>query len=426
MALTTTSHDMTLARQLAWQAAIVESCPDAIIGIDLDGVVVSWNGAAARLLGYAFDDIVGRPWRTLLRSHSGEEPCARVAELLQGDLGGTIELIDRTGALVDGAVTLSPIRDRSDATIGASIIMRPPGRRGPTADNAHASASPEPSAGDQGGAPHCAQQARASAAPPMHRNDEFLSTLSHELRAPLHAILGWAQVLQHSATPSLRRGLAIIERNGRLQARLLEDLLDVGRGSSGKLRLEIAPVDLGTILSERVDSIRPAAEAKRLELTLRSPSYHCEVLGDATRLQQVLWNLLSNAIRYTAPGGRVEASLQGGPSGFRIEVTDSGVGIDSDFLPHVFTRYAQAHAPTSEQGGLGLGLAIARQLVELHGGTVTAASDGPGRGSTFTVTLPRVPEAPRPRIDRRSSAPATVGARASGAHGQARGRLRPA
>ncbi|MBK6922399.1 MAG: PAS domain-containing sensor histidine kinase [Deltaproteobacteria bacterium] len=391
MALTTTSHDMTLARQLAWQAAIVESCPDAIIGIDLDGVVVSWNGAAARLLGYAFADIVGRPWRTLLRTHSGEEPCARMADLLQGAPGSTIELIDRTGALVDGVATLSPIRDRSDATIGASIIVRPPGRCGPTADN-----------------------------------DEFLSTLSHELRAPLHAILGWAQVLEHSATPSMRHGLAIIERNARLQAQLLEDLLDVGRGSSGKLRLEIAPVDLGTILSERVDSIRPAAEAKRLELTLRSPSYHCEVLGDATRLQQVLWNLLSNAVRYTAPGGRVEASLQGGPNGFRIEVTDSGVGIDSEFLPHVFTRYAQAHAPTGEQGGLGLGLAIARQLVELHGGTVTAASDGPGRGSTFTVTLPRVPEAPRPRIDRRSSAPATVGARASGAHGQARSRLRPA
>lgn len=427
MAPTTNRHDApTLAKQLAWQAAIVESCPDAIIGIDLQGLIVSWNRAAARVLGYGFAEIVGQQWGRLLGGRAGGDPGARMAALLRGDPGGAIHLIDRTGGPVEPAAMLSPIRDGAQAIIGASIIVRATGAPGHTAGNVRAPGSLDPRAVENGEDHPRGQKACVGTASPMQRSEEFLSTLSHELRAPLHAMLGWAEVLQQSAEPSMRHGLAIIERNGRLQAQLLEDLLDVGRANAGKLRLEIATVDLGSILSERVDSMRPAAEAKRLELTLRRPAYQCEVLGDATRLQQILWNLLSNAIQYTAPGGRVEVTLRGEPDGFRIDVTDSGVGIEADFIPHVFTRYAQARQPRNgEHRGLGLGLAIVQQLVALHGGTVAAASDGRGHGSTFTLILPRVPEAPRRSLDRRPSAPATLAARTTGVHGQVRSRLRP-
>ncbi len=221
--------------------------------------------------------------------------------------------------------------------------------------------------------------------------DEFLATLSHELRTPLNAILGWAQILRQG-TPTaeqVARGLSTIERNARVQAQLIAELLDVSRVLTGNLRLEMRPVALPQVIDAALDSVRPAAAAKGIALRLDLDRLVPVILGDATRLQQVVWNLLSNAVKFTPRDGRVEVRLAAADDEVRIEVRDNGIGIAPAFLPYAFDRFRQADSSTTRaHGGLGLGLSIARQLVELHGGTVQVASEGEGRGATFLVRLP--------------------------------------
>ena len=219
--------------------------------------------------------------------------------------------------------------------------------------------------------------------------DEFLATVSHELRTPLNAILGWATLLRHApqSAEDLELGLETIERNARLQAQLIGDLLDTSRIESGRLRLDVGLVDLRAVVDAAAATVRRAAEAKgvEVEVTGSAPALH----GDAVRLQQVTWNLLSNAIKFTPRGGRVSATLRGAGDAAELTVSDTGQGIEAQFLPHVFDRFRQADASsTRHHGGLGLGLSLVRQLVELHGGTVTAHSGGPGAGATFKVVLP--------------------------------------
>ncbi|MEO6401309.1 MAG: ATP-binding protein, partial [Vicinamibacteria bacterium] len=221
--------------------------------------------------------------------------------------------------------------------------------------------------------------------------DEFLATVSHELRTPLSAILGWASLLRSSKMPQEKRDHAIevIERNARAQAQLIEDLLDVSRIISGNLRLEPRSLDLGAIVDAVVDSIRLAADSKgvRIQLLLDEDARHA--LGDPGRIQQVVWNLLSNAVKFSQKGSVVTVRLKRADSQAEIQVTDTGQGIDPDFLPHIFERFKQANsATTRSHGGLGLGLAIARHLVELHGGTICAESAGTNQGSSFRVRLP--------------------------------------
>jgi PAS domain S-box-containing protein len=224
-----------------------------------------------------------------------------------------------------------------------------------------------------------------------HLKDNFLATLSHELRTPLTAIIGWSEMLGNPRLDPVTslRAVEIIRRNARMQVQLVDDLLDVSRIITGKLRLSVQPVDLGAILIAAVDGLRPAAEAKemRLELQLDAPAGH--ISGDPDRLQQVAWNLLSNAIKFTPKGGRVLVRLERVESHLECTVCDTGKGIAPEFLPHVFDRFRQADATTTRVfGGLGLGLAIVRQLVELHGGTVGVDSEGEGLGATFTLSLP--------------------------------------
>ena len=221
--------------------------------------------------------------------------------------------------------------------------------------------------------------------------DQFLATLSHELRTPLHAILGWVQLLHlKKDEASLHKGLQTIERNARLQAQLIDDLLDMSRIVAGKVRLEPTWVDLAQVIEAAVEAARPAAFAKRIALDVRLAPGADRVWGDPSRLQQVMWNLLTNAIKFTPEGGQVTVDLAVRPGQVVARVSDSGSGIATDFLPHVFDRFRQADASTTRRhGGLGLGLSIVRQLVELHGGTVQAESAGEGRGATFTVVLPR-------------------------------------
>ncbi len=242
--------------------------------------------------------------------------------------------------------------------------------------------------------------------------DEFLATVSHELRTPLNAILGWARVLRTaSLNESLTaRALESIERNAIAQSRLIEDILEVSRIVTGKLRLRVASVDLNHVIDAALDVVRPAAEAKGIVIERELPSDPCIGLGDFGRLQQVIWNLLSNAVKFTPRDGRVRVSLARSDGWDRISVTDTGKGIDPAFLPHVFAPFRQADASTTrDYGGLGLGLAIVRQLVELHGGSVRAESEGEGRGATFVVMLP-VPA----HVPERSGSPLTVTAAAAG------------
>ncbi len=235
------------------------------------------------------------------------------------------------------------------------------------------------------------QEARKQAEEANRIKDEFLATLSHELRTPLNAILGWAQVLRTGKVDegTTARALEAVERNARAQAQLISDLLDVSRIITGKLRLELKPVELPRIIDAALDSVRPAADAKGIRIRLTLDRAAGPLVGDPDRLQQVIWNLLSNAIKFTPQDGSVEVRLgqRGGQA--EIAVQDTGAGIRPDFVPYVFDRFRQAESSTTRQyGGLGLGLSIVRNMVELHGGTVTVESPGEGQGSTFTVCLP--------------------------------------
>ena len=224
--------------------------------------------------------------------------------------------------------------------------------------------------------------------------DEFLATVSHELRTPLMAVLGWAHLLRSNNLDEAgqRRAVETIERNARAQQQLIEDLLDVSRIITGKLRLDVRPVAPASFIDAAVESVRPAADAKEIQLEILSDPNVGNISGDAGRLQQVVWNLLSNAIKFTPRGGRAQLKLQRTRSHVEISVSDSGQGIKQDFLPYVFERFRQADMKTTRaHGGLGLGLAIVRQLVELHGGTVGVTSDGEGKGATFLVRLPVLP-----------------------------------
>jgi PAS domain S-box-containing protein len=235
------------------------------------------------------------------------------------------------------------------------------------------------------------QQARRQAEEANRMKDEFLALVSHELRSPLNAILGYAALLRYSGLDpqNVRQAAEVIDRSGKAQAQLIDDLLDTARIISGKLRLELGPVDLVSVIDQAVQTIHPAADAKGISIDTDLPSEIGQITGDPTRLQQVVWNLLSNAVKFTPEGGSVQARLERVDPHIRITVSDTGKGISADFLPYVFDRFRQADSSSARRyGGLGLGLALVKYLVELHGGTIEAASAGEGRGATFKVTLP--------------------------------------
>jgi signal transduction histidine kinase/ActR/RegA family two-component response regulator len=235
------------------------------------------------------------------------------------------------------------------------------------------------------------QSLRVEAEEANRLKDEFLATVSHELRTPLNSIIGWVTMLRHSrlSEEARERALEAVERSAKSQSQLIEDLLDVSRIITGKLQLNVNPVELAAVINAAIETVRPAAEAKGIELRMLLDRQTAPVSGDYDRLQQVVWNILSNAIKFTPSGGKVKVALKGGDSHVEIIVSDTGKGIRQDFLPFVFDRFRQADGSiTRHFAGLGLGLAIARHLVELHGGTVRVESEGEGKGATFTVRLP--------------------------------------
>ena len=222
--------------------------------------------------------------------------------------------------------------------------------------------------------------------------DEFLSVVSHELRTPLNAILGWTQILQKKQpdAETVSHAIETIERSARVQGKLIEDILDLARITSGKLSMEIRRIDLANVIASAVEIIEPAANAREIGLKTVIDA-NGTVSGDGSRLQQVLWNLLSNAVKFTPNGGSVQVKLERVDSGMEVSVSDSGQGISADFLPHVFERFRQVdNSTTKRHSGLGLGLAITRHIVEMHGGAIRAESEGENRGATFTINLPAV------------------------------------
>lgn len=241
------------------------------------------------------------------------------------------------------------------------------------------------------------QSARAEAETASRMKDEFLATVSHELRTPLNAIIGWTHMLRRGQLDGDTEGRALetIERNAKAQAQLVEDILDVSRMISGKLTLHTTLVDIASVASAAIDATRLAAKSKNIQFRVNFEGTALFVCGDADRLQQMIWNLISNAIKFTDDGGRVNVSLERRDSRVVIRVADNGPGIREEFLPYVFERFSQADgASTRSHNGLGLGLALVKHLAELHGGTVAVASEGEGKGSTFTVELPLTAQEP--------------------------------
>jgi signal transduction histidine kinase len=223
--------------------------------------------------------------------------------------------------------------------------------------------------------------------------DEFLATVSHELRTPLNAMLGWLQIIRTTDMDpaTLERAIASIERNAQSQARVVEDLIELSRVVTGKLQLRTKPVDVRSVVEASLDVVRTAAQAKNVSLKANLAGSPVMVSGDRDRLQQVVWNLLSNAVKFTESGGTVAVDVTADQRSCAITITDTGIGISSEFLPHIFERFRQAdQSTTREHGGLGLGLAIAKEITELHGGVLKASSGGRGHGSRFTLVLPRL------------------------------------
>ncbi len=380
-----------------WLTAIIESSDDAIISKDLDGIITSWNPAAERIFGYTAAEAVGKSIRLIIpaeRQHEEDEVLARLRRGERIDHFATVRR-RKDGTSIEISLTVSPIVDNDGRVVGASKIARD------ITDQKRSEAIRERLLDVE-------QALRAEAERASRMKDEFLAILSHELRTPLTSMLGWTRVLRARKLDEIAEARAIeaMERNTRLQAQLIDDLLDMSRIISGKLKIEPEPVDLVAVIEAALESVRSAADAKSLQIaTVLDPATR-PVWGDATRLQQVMWNLLSNAVKFTPPKGKIEVLLCLENDHARITVTDSGSGIPPEILPRIFERFRQAEEPSTgrRHGGLGLGLAIARELVERHGGTIVAESPGAGWGSTFTVTLPTMADSflrtPASSVDR--------------------------
>jgi PAS domain S-box-containing protein len=359
-------------------AAIIKSSDDAIVSKDLNGIILSWNPAAERIFGYTAAEAVGNSIHLIIPGDRRAEELEVLAKVSSGEGVDHYETVRRRkdGTLIDISLTVSPIRDSTGKIVGASKVARDITERKRLAEAVHAQLMRE----------------RTFQTEANRIKDQFLATLSHELRTPLNAIVGWAEMLLAGtlSEPEKELGLKTIERNARAQVQLVDDLLDVGRITSGKMRLQIQPVDLVEVAKAAMDIVRPSATAKKIKLTGEWKRPELIIDADDDRLQQVAWNLLSNAIKFTPARGQVTIRVDTDSEGNAcLIVQDSGAGIGERFLPHVFDRFRQQDGSlTRRHGGLGLGLAIVRQIVELHGGTVDVESPGEHQGSTFTVVLP--------------------------------------
>ncbi len=389
-------------RQLAYVEAIYATAPVGLCFVDTDLRYLSINERLAEINGKSVDEHLGRKVREVIPEIADqiEAVCRRVIEsgepALQIDQ--SFESKSEPGAVRHFITSFYPIKNGGGSVLGVNIVVMEITERKKIEEELERLLRQE-------------KAAREEAEAASRMKDEFLATISHELRTPLTSILGWARMLTSGGLtmPQARHALEVIAQSAQSQNKLIEDILDTSRIITGRLKLEAQPVAIEHIFHSAVDVVRPSAEAKEIALSEIVEAPDGVVFGDANRLQQAVWNLLSNAVKFTGAGGRIEARLGRVNGQIEITVTDTGIGIDPKFLPHVFDRFRQADASsTREYGGLGIGLAIVRHIVEMHGGGVSASSPGKGQGATFKIRLPMI--SVRRMAPREGSPPAAPGA----------------
>jgi PAS domain S-box-containing protein len=360
-------------------ASIVESTDDAVIGKALDGTIISWNKGAERIYGYRADEVIGRSIAMLIPPDLAGELVRLVRLPVKGGVDRyETRRVGKDGRAVDVSLTISPIVDSSGRISGTSTVARDITER-KRAERAREQLFV------------MEKKAREAAEAANRLKTDFLGIVSHELRTPLNAILGWTNLLRRGELDerSTARALETVERSAKSQTRMIEDLLDVSGIIGGNVKFDMRSIDLAPVISAAADAVTPTAANKKIELEVTMTEGSTMVSGDPSRLEQVVSNLLTNAIKFTPPGGKIQVLLRRVGGLAEITVSDNGEGINPEFLPHVFDRFRQADSSyTRRHGGLGIGLSIVRQLVERHKGTVEAKSRGRGQGATFTVKLP--------------------------------------
>lgn len=356
--------------------AIFGNSREAIAIIDRRGVYLEQNAAHAELLGYSDDELKNQTPAI----HMGEEKFAATMRALaaDGDYRGEVISKTKAGELKQIELSAFAMRNESGEPLCYVAIKRDITER-------------KDAEQDRADLLGRERAARADAEKANRLKDEFLATLSHELRTPLNAVIGWSRMLGSGRLDleSAKHAVEVIERNAWAQKQIIEDILDVSRVITGRLQMNLSSVDLVSVVNAALDTLRPAIEAKEIRIETLTDGSLRKISGDANRLQQVVWNILSNAAKFTPRGGKIEISVNQNATHVLIQVKDTGPGIDVEFLPHVFERFRQADGSTTRtHGGLGLGLAIVRHLVELHGGTIAVENREDGEGAIFTVRLP--------------------------------------
>lgn len=379
------SAEKKLREQHELLQVTIGSIGDAVIATDIEGRINFINPVAEELTGWTMQEAAGKPLEEIFQIVNEETRQAVESPFTAIKRDGVVvglanhtTLITKDEREIPIEDSGAPIRDENGKVIGAILVFHDITERRAAEREREKLLKNE-------------QIARSEAESANRLKDEFLATVSHELRTPLNAILGWASMLNRGTMTeeNVRNALHIIERNAKAQADIISDILDVSRIITGKLQIESQPVELAPIIRAAVETLHPAAEAKAIDLKVSLGETEGFVIGDSDRLLQIIWNLISNAIKFTPNNGQIEIALGRVDSHVELKVSDNGIGISTEFLPFVFERFRQADASTTRSdSGLGLGLAIVRHLVELHGGTVRAHSKGEAQGALFTVRLP--------------------------------------
>jgi PAS domain S-box-containing protein len=398
------AHEEELRRSEERFRLLIEGVAEyAIFMLDPNGKVATWNVGAQRIKGYTASEIIGQHFSMFYPNDARESGWPEHELQVAAEKGTFVDngwRLRKDGTTFWANVTITAIRDDTGHLVGYAKLTRDMTETKRVEAMELVNQQREEMLDAE-------RSARMSAQRATRVKDEFLATLSHELRTPLSAILGWTQVLLRGESPkgldTQKRAIEVIDRNARVQVQLIDDLLDLSRIMTGKIRLDLHQVSFASVVEAAVDSAMPSADAKGVRLKAILGANPDIVSADGARLQQVVWNLLTNAIKFTPKGGQVQVLLQRVNSHLELSVSDTGIGIPANYLPHVFDRFSQKDSSTTRTfGGLGLGLAICKQLVELHAGSIRAASQGEGKGATFSVHLPlsivRVEDGSPPRV----------------------------